>query len=284
MDTTRARRGTRFEITSSARDPNLQLVPADPYGSLTQLGIPIPSTVPSGAAYPWQNRYTFLLGITGFVQGETARLVGLRQRLLIGQYNDGGEGAGAFKYPVFLPVTTPEWHFIDATVSWHVRRLAVEPSYTANANNAAELMYRTAQMAALLYEQAPSAGGYLAPYGGQIPGDPFVSDLGNFHDLRFPWTSDRAWDSLDVEVRGPCLIAFFASVAQTNPSTRVANPVTPTIGVDIPEECFVSIYSNSVYQKIAGSMIFEIPNEFPENEQLRPCDHKVPLLRSGGSS
>lgn len=268
-----AGRGSRFEVSTNTRDPSLQLVFADPAGTLTQLGLSIPSVVPTFYGKANLDRYQVLLVSVKFVQGESARLVGMRQRLLIGQNQPGGDG-GSNPYPVYTPVVTPEWHFSDGNVSWHLRRMALETVASQSIYNAAELAFRTSDTPSVLFENAPvQSGGYAAPYGGAIPGNVLLPEFGDFHDMRFPWQDDHAWDSMDVEIRGPCAINLYASIRQTNPSTRTplvigsANP-----NVLVPEEQFLLNFSQSVYTRIAGSLIFERANFVPATQDLVECD------------
>jgi hypothetical protein len=111
-------------------------------------------------------------------------------------------------------------------------------------------------------------GGYAPPYAGRPPGTVLIPEFGNFHDLRFPWKDDHAWESLDIEVEGPCAIELYASVQQTNPSTRPILDLTSLGGCCCglpPEEQFIQTFTNAVYTRIAGSLIFEEANFVPEN-------------------
>lgn len=230
------------------------------------MGISVPSTIPSFYPYPWENRYLFLLASQKFAVGQSARLVGMRQWGAIGEIV--GETEEATGYPVYSELVTPSWHFPDGNISWHLRRVALQKIYTANSFNAAELSYRTSDTPTLLYQNAPSQlGGYAPPYAGRPPGTVLIPEFGNFHDLRFPWKDDHAWESLDIEVEGPCAIELYASIAQTNPDTRPTIPTLTTTQIALlpPEEQFVAAFPNAVYTRIAGSLIFEEANFVPEN-------------------
>lgn len=268
-----AGRGTRFEISTNTRDPSLQLVFADPQGSLTQLGLSIPSAIPTRGARASQNRYLALLSKTKFAVGESARLVGMRQRVLIGE--TVGATGSATGYPVYTQVSTPDWHFSDGNVSWHLRRIALEQLYTGNPNNSAEMQFLTSDTPSILFQDSPlSVGGYSAPNGGYPPGNVLIPDLSDFHDIRFPWQDDHAWDSLDIEIQGPCIIALYASIMQTNPSTRATLTLPEGASVDVllPEEQWLQSFPQSIYTRIAGSLIFEQANLLPANRDLVECD------------
>lgn len=212
-----------------------------------------------------------LLASRKFTYGESARLVGMRQRVLIGGVisADGSDASN-----IYMPQTTPEWHFSDANISWHLRRVPLEDIYNYNVFNDSELMFRTADTASLLYENAPlQTGGYAPPNGGQPPGDVVIPEFGNFHDLRFPWVNDNAWKSLDIEIQGPCAINLYASIQQTNPSTRPVLPPGLTaaqLALLPPEDQFVYTFApfGIVYTRIAGSLIFETANMVPEQPEM----------------
>ena len=265
-------RGSRFEISTNTRDPSLQLVFADPYGTLTQLGLSIPSAIPTAYPKPYANRYLALLVSAKFEPGEVVRLVGMRQRVLIG-LNQGGT------YPIYKDVTTPEWHFTDANISWHLRRVALEGVYNRNVFNRAESMFRTSGTPSILFEKSPlEVGGYAPPNGGQPPGNVVIPEFGNFHDVRFPWVDDHAWDSLDIEVRGPCAINFYASIQQTDPDTRptLSGLTDPQIAELVPEERFLQRFPSAIYTRIAGSLIFEEANLYPEPVEMVDCTPDCP--------
>lgn len=277
------RRGTRYEVSTNTRDPSLQLVFGDPYGTLTQLGISVPSAIPTFyTKTPWANRYLFLLASARFTYGQIGRVVGMRQRVDIGQIAHNTEPPS--NIPVYTSQVTPDWHFTDGNISWHLRRVPLEQVYTANAFNGPELMFRRSDTPALLFENAPAQpGGYAPPDGGQPPGNVVIPEFGNFHDFRFPWLDDHAWESLDIEVRGPCAIQLFASVKQTNPATRPTPGTAWTsaqLAVLPPEEAFLQAFPNAVYTRIAGSLIFEQESMYPES--LAICQDEEIARRKRG--
>ena len=256
-------RGTKYEVSTNTRDPSLQLVFADPWGTLTQLGLSIPAAIPTFYPQNFANRYLALLSSRRFAAGEKFRLVGMRQRVLIGQLVGITEVSTG--YPVYTAVTTPEWHFSDANISWHLRRVPLQQVFNQNQFNAAELAFRTTDTPAILYENAPAQlGGYAPPNGGVPPGDAFIPEFGDFHDMRFPWQDDIAWSALNIEGEGPCAIQFFASIQQTDPSERptlnLSGLSADAINSLVPEERFIQNFPNAIYTRIAGSLIFEEAN------------------------
>lgn len=259
------RPGTSHEITTSGFDKNLQGVGGDPYGSSYQLGIQIPVAPPASG-----NRFLFMLCLSRIGANEKARLVGMRQLATIRALISGeGTGDNATLYPLEIEVTSPFWHFTDANISWHLKKVAPLKRNTNNVFNSEGMQFLYAQTPALIYQRAPTdAGGYLAPYGGIPPGNNVIADLSNFHDLRFPWTSQQALGGLNIEFEGPCDIALFASVKQSNPQTRAKLPtgLNPLFLPD--EDRFVYNFATAVYGRIAGSLIFERQNQYPEPRSL----------------
>jgi len=188
-------------------------------------------------------------------------------------------------YPLEREVTTPFWKFVDGNISWHLRRIG--PLYqntTATTKNSESMQFLYGQTPALLFQNLPSDfGGYVPPYGGQPPGNALIPDLATFHDIRFPWWSNQAWHGLDIEIEGPCDIALFASVLQTNPLTRTPLVIPPGVPLRTlqPEDAFIATPANpadprqqigpapnAVYARVAGSLIFEEPNMISTPLQL----------------
>ena len=175
-------------------------------------------------------------------------------------------------YLLERPVVTPTWKFVDGNVSWGIRRLVDPKNYPATGNKEG-LMFRYSQTPAQLFETIFSTGGILPfdpdilitpPYGGQFQGTALSPDLFQFYDMRAD-----SWSRIietDIEFQGPCDIAFFASIQQTNPSTRENPPATPTfttLAGAVPEDAFVQTYAGATYQRIAGSLIFEVEEWAP---------------------
>ena len=220
-------RGTRFEVSTSGFDETLQLVAGDPYG----VGLRIPFTPTPPQPTGNQLRYMFLLARHRVPMGVKLRLVGMRQLLTIGMFVP--RQSNTDQQPVFFPaeleVTSPQWRFSDGQVTWYVRRLPPLLNKVNQPQESDSFAFREADTPALLFESVTSfAGGgspivgYVPPYGGEVRGVPLDPTLNSLHDIRFPWREDQAWSSLDIECEGPCDIALFALVTQTNPNTRVS--------------------------------------------------------------
>lgn len=253
-------RGTRTEFSTASRDPALQLVKGSPDGTLAYTGLPIPAVVPQQLSAS-NTRYLFLLASAQFNDGQVARLVGMRQYVEIGAPVAPADEGGAI-YPIVRPIVSPLWRFADGNISWSLRRYGLRPNANRSTENLSGSSFRMSGTPSLLFETIDrDTGNYTPPNGGRPPGNVIIPDLGNFHDLRFPWDSDHAWDSLDIEIKGPCTIGLFASVQQTTPGTRaVLNfPNPPPGGFDsiTKEDAFLLNFPNTVYTRIAGSLIFE---------------------------
>lgn len=274
-------RGTRRELSTVGFDQDLQLIGSDPYHSPYYLGQIIPATpAPAGA------RYLYMLSFTSLNAGEKQRLVGIRQLLTIAQYIAEGDGPDAKNYPLELEIESPFWKFPDGNVSWHLRRVAPGKVTTNNAGNAEGLQFRYGSTPCLLFETPPSLG-YVPPNGGQPMGNalPEVPDLATFHDLRFPYRSSQTWSELDIEIEGPCDIVLYASVLQTNPSTRATYTIPDTFigSTVIPKETSFTATNgpapSAVYKRIAGNMVFENPNQIAAPLELEEmADEMRPWL------
>jgi hypothetical protein len=262
-------RGSRYEISSVGFDTSLQGVGGDPDNSGYAVGI----RVPSAPTISTPNRYFFMLARTRLNAFCKAHLIGIRQMVTIGTLISNG-GTPPANYPLEKEVQSPFWKFTDGNVSWHLRRIPPTHQQQANIYNAEGLSYLDSQTPSLLYLNAPTeAGGYIAP--NKIPGVPLVAQLGTFYDLRWNWRDDHAFFSLDAEIQGPCDIALFASVRQTNPETRTALvlPGSLPAGTDsIPQEdAFVVNFPTSIYWRIAGALLFQEEEFYPEPRENLEC-------------
>jgi hypothetical protein len=257
-------RGSKTEISSVGFDTSLQGVGADPSGSGYNVGIRVPSTTLDGI----QNRYMFMLAKIKVGAFKKVRLTGIRQLVTIGLMVPNG----GTNYPLEFEVSSPFWRFTDGNISWHLRRVPEGYQSTANTFNREGLQFMDAQTPALLYSNAPTeAGGYAPP--SKVPGVPLIGQFGCFYDLRFGWRNDQAATSLDTEIQGPCEIALYASVDQTDPGSRTTLVIPGSLPGGFnglgPEDAFVANFPLAQYWRIAGSLIFEEDQMFGEAEGLK---------------
>jgi hypothetical protein len=255
----RTKRG-RIEVVTIGTNPNRQLVGSSPYGGASDLGLFIGA---NGGLTGKNNRQLFMLCAKQFNAHERGRLVGFRQYLTMG--TNLATDNTAF-YPLERPIVTPTWSFVDGNVSWAIRR--IPPGYAAqpSSTNQDGLQFQFSLTPALLYQTIVSTTPLvvLPPYGGQFPGNILAQEWGQFWDLR-----SNEWRKpvlCDVPFKGPCTIAFFASVQQTNPATRTNPPAAPvfsTTSGTTPEDAFLQTYAGATYFRIAGAMVFELEDWAP---------------------
>lgn len=271
----------RYEIASGGIDDSLAGVGGDPYRSIAGVGLRVPTLatalVPPGSVSSpnaLDFRYLFLLASITLGEGSGRfTLRGFRQLVSIG-LRVSGVAAGTH-YVNELNVTSPFWHFSDGDISWHFRRidrvllnsLRMRPQPLAPPiQNLAFLMGSTP---ALLYRQIALPAGptgkfytnltaYQPPARGQPWGNPMDGLFGTFYDLKTPYTASQAWNhSLDIGLQGPATYAFFASVRQSDPSSRPTLTAPTDLGSLSPEERFIQAFPNAIYWRIGGAMIIE---------------------------
>jgi hypothetical protein len=273
-------RKRRFEIASSGFDEYLSLVGGDPFGGSNSVGLRIPTlptpTILGGGA---QLRYLFNLASFTVGEGACVRIRGYRQLLTIGATQQTPR-EGPNPNPIYVieqEVVDPFWRFNDGNVSWHLHVMGnpnasdvprgVTAPYTDVARDVVSYKRYWADSPALLY--GPGSGvapgniytniaSYVPPNNGKPYGSAINAAQGTFYDLRIPWRDSRAWDALDIPVEGPATVAFFASVRQTNPSTRnvLAIPSFAPGGIST-EEAFLTNFANAIYWRVGGSLIVE---------------------------
>jgi hypothetical protein len=257
------RRG-RYEILTCASNPNAQLVGTDPAGGAHDLGLWIGA---NGASTAPNLRQLYILAVASFNAGQRGRLVGFRQYLTIGVNIAVTATSGAAFYPLERPVETATWKFTDGNVLWGIRKMPPQARWLPNALNAESFAFVYSETPAQLF-QAVNAPVVTPPYGGLFPGNVLEPTLGRMNDLRCRrWTKPCA---VDVPFEGPCDIAFFASVQQTNPTTRTPTPTATssantflTTEGATPEDSFLQNYGAVTYFRIAGSLIFEVEEQAP---------------------
>jgi hypothetical protein len=265
----------RYELVPAGPNPEFNFIGSDPYNTNAYTGLVVPST-PSSAI--GNARYLFMLCRSSFGTGEQSRskqgvrLVGMRQYVdLVARIPagvaplDNTAGPSSGTVPFHREIESPLWHPPDGNISWHVMIIAKGFRDTRNPANRAGLIYEDALSPAMLYqtitgpELAPTA--YTAPNGGRPWGVPIGASLGNIHDLRYRWRSERAEVALDIPIPVPCDVALFASVRQNDPSLNPAFVeccVNAQFAALSPEDQFLVAYAPfAQYGTIAGSLVFD---------------------------
>lgn len=288
-------RGSRFELATQGFDPALQLVGSDPFGAGNALGLRIPP-LPSSKT----SRFLLMLAAVRIAAKRRIRLVGIRQYVSIGALVENTD-PDIGSYPLELQVENPNWHFTDGNISWSLMRVPptalttlglIGPAgvVSINGDNKA---FRYSLSPAILFETGVQNAkndftSYTPP---PMMGQPLCGDLGNFHDLRWPWrNAESQHQAMDIEIQGPCDIALYASVKQTDPGTRstLLLPGSLPAGTNsLPnEDAFVVNFPTAQYWRVAGSLVFEEEQFFEEPKQFRETYGKdfPPSLQRGEAS
>ena len=230
-------------------------------GSVSASRLPIPEA-DTNLKKPFSR---YLLALCGYnvSAGQSVRLLGYRQKLIIGTVFEQGQGNAAVIITKEMPVATPDWAFPDGNVAWcfrfipgsrQVPRLNAEfnplnlgPNKTTNPSGA---------FSALLYRDSSSPI-YQPTSSGQPPGFA-VEGVSTLYDVRNPWTNPNPITA--TLLHGPGDIIMYASVMQTDPDTRpVWEPPTGfDLGALVPEDRFVLAFPQTRYRAIAGAMILEV--------------------------
>ena len=259
----------RYEIVTNGPNPEFGFIGSDPYGTNAYTGLIVPQA-PSGSI--GNARYLFMLARSSFGTGEQSsenrgvRLVGIRQYAEIIARIPAGEppldarvGPPAGSTVTFRKeIVSPLWHPLDGDISWHVMILPKTSRDTRNPLNTDGIIYQDSLSPALLYQ---GAGPYAPPNGGRPWGRPLAASLGNIHELRYPWRTERSERVLDIPIPVPCDVALFASVRQNDPAL---NPTLDTsAGCAVfsalsPEDQFLVAFNNfAQYGVIAGALVFD---------------------------
>lgn len=183
------------------------------------------------------------------------------------------QGAESMAFPSFhaeRPVVTPWWSFSDGNVSWHLRvfsttRMQSDIDSSTATDGFSPGLYGTGGPAIMYRPDSPPlpfpVSAIVPPGDGALPGVPF-GDLGVWRDTRYHWDRDCSAQVPDLVAKGPCVIAMYASVHQTNPALRLR----PAAWMDpamvqslVPEDQFLISFPNTArYYRIAGRMTVDV--------------------------
>jgi hypothetical protein len=263
--------GGRYEIVTNGPNSEFSFIGSDSYNTNAYTGLVVPSTPSSAIA---NARYLFLLARASFSTGEQSasnegvRLVGIRQYAELVARVPAGAPPFA-DIPDDSPlvgstvtfrkeIVSPLWHPPDGDISWHVMVIPKGQRDTRNPANTDGIIYQDALSPALLYQ---TTGPYTPPNGGRPWGTPIGASLGNIHELRYPWRTERSEVALDIPIPVPCDVALFASVRQNNPELNPAFAeccVNAQFAALSPEDQFLVAYSEfAQYGSIAGALVFD---------------------------
>jgi len=269
----------RVELISSGVDEALQGLGGDPYGGTSWVGLRVPALVTVGV----ENRFLFQLCSLEIPEAINVWVRGFRQAWSLGERQVVVDPASVRVVEQW--VEDPFFKLPDGNISWHMRLLGPnepplvipgfipDPAFGPPNRNFA---WENASGPALLFQTAtvPAGGFYTAltaytpPNAGRPLGVPLTSELGTFYDLKTSWRDPQAWHALDIHVEGPCRIAFYASVQQSDPTTRT-ELATPRL--DVPtefypdglsrEEQFLKNFVNATIWRVAGALVVEIDDQ-----------------------
>jgi hypothetical protein len=246
----------RVEIVANGIDESLQLIGGDAFGRLLSVGLRVPFAATNVAAKapgikgfpgPIIGRYLFLIATFSISYKQKARIRGYRMGATIGAKQISA--SGVTPRVIEREIESPMFKFQDGNISWHLMDVGAPNAQGYNPlrtgpNDLDNFIFRWSSSPALLYETATLPAGdpfyvdltaYKPPWQGRPPGTTLLPQFNTMYDLRTPYRTSQAWNSLDIPLEGPRTVAFFASVRQTNPATRA--PYTPPAGLT-PEEFY----------------------------------------------
>lgn len=263
----------RVELVSVGIDEALQGLAGDPYNGTSSVGLRVPSLVTHGA----QNRFLFLLCTFWLPEAINGWVRGFRQGWSLGERQIQSTEEGDVPRVVEQWVTTPNFKLPDGNISWHMRLMGKDAPYGLPPNPGAvfdpatgpqqNLAFRDSAGPALLFNTVASGTpfyvqmtAYTPPLAGQPPGEPLTGELDTFYDLKTHWDDAHDWEALDIRIQGPCRVAFYASVQQSDPATRPSLQLPRTIveGGVPPEEAFLANFPNAIIWRVAGALVLEI--------------------------
>jgi len=266
----------RVELVSTGIDEALQGLAGDPYGGTSSIGLRVPALVTHGPT----NRFLFLLCTANFPEACNVWLRGFRMGWSLGTRLDV-TGPPAGPRVVEQWVTTPNFKLPDGNISWHMRLMGKNEPYgrpplqeqrmdPLTGGNQQNLAFRDSAGPGLLFNTVATPTpfyvqltAYTPPLGGKPPGEGVTGELDTFYDLKTRWDDAHDWNALDIRLQGPCRIAFYASVQQTNPDSqegrvRIPAPNPFFEGGLSPEEQFLLNFPTAIIWRVAGALVFEI--------------------------
>ncbi len=245
-----------LDQSTAAIDPDRAGVGSTPFNDATSSRLFVPITPTDGVVNKGQ-RYLFRLAAISVPAYGSCRVRGLRQAVGIGTVLSDDSPS---QYVVEIDQTSPFWSFPDGNISWHLQFI---PGASADPQPGSSVVVPgrstdTQGTDASRLVRTPDL--VLPPSNGRPPGKA-IGGLGTFRDIRFPWGFGGQVSLLDFEVQGPGVLAFFASVKQTNPATRQQlGPLLPP-GTDTSvlarEDQFLLQFPNAVYRHVSGAILCE---------------------------
>lgn len=245
----------RAIITSAQVDPSRAGTGSSPaIGDLTNTGIVIPEYTTTSQ----NRRYLFELCGTYVPDHSVVVIRHLYQMLYIGANVESENEQVDDQWLVEVPVTDPIWSFPNGNVSWHLTvsniftpKNRIFPDVFAAGTSGYVTRGDTVSPGLMALRPATAPGAYR-PINGGKPYGKGLSGLGTFRDIRYPWYGNDHY--LGIEVKGPAMVRFFASVYQTDPDGRPNKPVAIEQAGLRNEDVFMFNYPNARYTRVGGRM------------------------------
>lgn len=278
----------RLVVSSAQIDPGLTGVGGSPFlGDISSTGIVVPAT----PTVSQDTRYLFRIFSVGLGPNQTAFIQSLIYYLWIGTDKTQPTGVCHFEQIV----TTPGWHLPDGNASFHLRRLNYSQQGRLSPFAAPPPIGAPGTLITSSNGLTPGllgnyVGAIYTPLNAGMPYGEGIAGLGTTRDVRFPPNQSHNQD-LGLQVTGPGFIEGFASIWQSDPSTRInwAGSKDITDGL-CPEDRFLVRFDQCRYWRVGGQMIVDLctwdeegwcPEKTCEgyrNPNL-PCPHRPVGLR-----
>jgi len=255
-----------IDQSSASYDPDCAGVGATHYNDATASRVFIPPAPTLGR----EPRYLFRLAAISCETGNAIRLRGMRLAIGLGCMIVSNDPEDPGMVALNMDQKSPFWRFPDANVCFGLRAIygpavgrlpasrLISPGEGIDYASGTESVRLVASNGAIIpANKAPAAGFF--------PGKP-IGSLGLFRDLRFPWSSQGGLNDFDIELSGPVIVALYASVRQTDPTTRqsLARLLPNGFVPPLPEDQFVVNVERAqglppvIYRYVSGSIIAEI--------------------------
>lgn len=248
----------RLVVSTSQIDPSLTAVGGSPFvGDMSATGV----LIPAGATPAQSRRYLVRCCSLGLGPNQTAFIRSMRHLVWIGVELTQVTGVVHFEQIV----TTPGWRFPDGNVSFHLRRVGTAVLERGRAFGVGGPPIMGGGTACVETPNGHGSGilgnitgGVYTSLNGGMPFGEDVAGLGTTRDVRYPPGSTPSQD-LDLQVTGPSSVAVFASVWQTNPTTRInwagSKDIIDGLG---PEDRFWVRFDTARYWRVGAEMTVDL--------------------------
>ncbi len=253
----------RVVVATTGFDPGLEYIGSSPMpGDRSYVGLILPPDPTTDAS----KRYLCQLCAVTVRSCERAVVRGLRQLLSLG-WEEPVQGADEPGRMVVQEVPAewlgPAFRFPDGNVSWHLTARPIEdcglPSSPGQPRNWSR-SFNTTQPAIFYDKLSTGSPAVYSPLNAGLPVGRFLSPFDCIHDLRYPWHAATSCQGLGIDVEGPCVIALWASVYQTDPSRRPSaiNSLPQVASVPMLPWGLAHALSKARYWRVGGELTVDI--------------------------